>query len=359
MNVDQEKFEDRGDSDFKQRQGANQKRSIMQKEMEQKRKLGIKPTDTSVDLANAVSRDVLGKVLAEQPAKISTQKDNSELDTNVDDEENDKDEPFNHEDEKRIKTMQALNPRIVKTRELKNYRSREDIKEEIFLLINEIATHKLNLYKTLIAIEEGKKENREKLKNFMRNLGTKGVIKGFVPFDANHSPLRSGRAIAQNVPTEKQQQFNLIPPSKLTPDQQEEAERRAAHLQGRLERGEISSDMAMASDAEDLRQAHYGLHEEVTENSESLSEANRNIMRQGRTNVVRVRIRKGKVQRRRRVSAVKGYTIRGGKLKRMSMQERIRRKRGQRRGKIKRKAKMARALMKRRRSMRRRAALGV
>jgi len=234
---------------------------------------------------------------------------------------------------------------------------RSNVKEELIKSLNELATHKLDLFKKIIALEEGNKENKEKLRNFMRNVGTKGAIKGFVPFDMNHSPLRSGRKIARNEPTEKQQQFNLIPRSKLTPDQQAEAESRSARLQKRLERGEINSDMAIAADAETLRQAHYGLHEEA----EQLDEAKRNpnIMRQGRTKVVKARVRGGKVQRRKRLSAVKGYTIRGGKLKRMSMQERLRRKRAQRRAKVKRRAKMARALMRRKRSMRRRASLGV
>jgi hypothetical protein len=67
---------------------------------------------------------------------------------------------------------------------------------------------------------------------------------------------------------------------------------------------------------------------------------------------IRVRIRNGKVQRNVKKSGVKGYTLRGGHLIRMSTTERMHRKRGARRGKIKRRAKMARALMKRRRSLR-------
>jgi len=68
---------------------------------------------------------------------------------------------------------------------------------------------------------------------------------------------------------------------------------------------------------------------------------------------IRVRIRNGKVQRNRRASGVKGFTLRGGRLIRMTTQERLHRKRGQRRGKVKRRAKLARALIKRRRSLRR------
>ena len=85
--------------------------------------------------------------------------------------------------------------------------------------------------------------------------------------------------------------------------------------------------------------------------SEYLTEAQR-IKR------IRVRIRGGKVQRNVKKSGIKGYTLRGGRLVRMSVQEKLHRKRGARKGKIKRRAKMARALMKRRRSLRRLASLG-
>jgi len=88
-------------------------------------------------------------------------------------------------------------------------------------------------------------------------------------------------------------------------------------------------------------------------------EANRNVIKQGRTKIIRARVRGGKVQRRKKFSAVKGYTIRGGKLTRMTPAEKRKRKIGARRAKLKRKAKMARALMKRKRSLRKRAALGL
>ena len=86
---------------------------------------------------------------------------------------------------------------------------------------------------------------------------------------------------------------------------------------------------------------------------------NRNVQKMGRTKIVRARVRGGKVQRRKKVSAVKGYTIRGGKLTRMPSSERIKRKISQRKAKIKRKAKAARALIKRKRSLRKRKALGL
>ena len=356
MNLEEQKFEDRGESDFEQRRGANLEKIMAQKEKSQKKKLGIKPTDTSIDVSNAVTRDVLGKVLSEEMPKQELVGQTAQED-DEDETEEKENKTFNHEEEKRIKMMQLLNPRIVKSHELKNYMSREDIKEEVYATLNQLASHKLDLVKKLIALEEGKQENKEKLRNFTRQVGTKGAIKGFVPFDMNHSPLRSGRAILRNEPTEKQQRFNLVPRPTLSPEQ--EAEKETARLQRRLERGEINPDEAAAAAAEELRQGHYSLHEETEQLEEGAPKRNPNVMQQGRTKVVKARVRGGKVQRRKRLSAVKGYTIRGGKLKRMSMQERLRRKRAQRRAKVKRRAKQARALMKRKRSMRRRASLGL
>jgi len=92
-------------------------------------------------------------------------------------------------------------------------------------------------------------------------------------------------------------------------------------------------------------------NEEIELTEEELEEA--------RIKIIRARIRGGKLQRRKKVSNVPGYTFRGGKMTRMSPQERRKRRMGQRRGKIKRKAKLQRALMKRKRSMRRRAAMGI
>jgi len=87
--------------------------------------------------------------------------------------------------------------------------------------------------------------------------------------------------------------------------------------------------------------------------------AEANVQRMGRKKLIRARVRGGKVQRRKVVSAVKGYTIRGGKLKRMTSAERLRRRISQRKGKLKRRAKLARALIKRKRSLRKRASLGL
>ena len=84
-----------------------------------------------------------------------------------------------------------------------------------------------------------------------------------------------------------------------------------------------------------------------------------NVLRMGRTKMVKVRIRKGKIQRRKKFSAVKGYTIRGGKLTRMMPAERRHRKISARKSKFKRRAKLKTALRKRRISLRKRTALGL
>jgi hypothetical protein len=84
-----------------------------------------------------------------------------------------------------------------------------------------------------------------------------------------------------------------------------------------------------------------------------------NIQRMGRMKLVRVRIRKGKVQRRKKVSAVKGFTMRGGRMIRMSPMERRHRKMAARRSKFKRRAKLGQALRKRKMSLRRRSSMGL
>jgi len=84
-----------------------------------------------------------------------------------------------------------------------------------------------------------------------------------------------------------------------------------------------------------------------------------NVLRMGRTKMVKVRIRKGKIQRRKKVSAIKGYTIRGGKMTRMTPMERRHRKMGAKRSKFKRRAKLRQSLRKRRMSLRKRSAMGL
>jgi hypothetical protein len=97
----------------------------------------------------------------------------------------------------------------------------------------------------------------------------------------------------------------------------------------------------------------------VIEESEKLGLDEANILKMGRTKLVRVRIRAGKVQRRKKFSSVPGYTIRGGKVVRMSSQERRHRKMGARRAKIKLRSKKNQILRKRKISLRKRKAMGV
>lgn len=99
------------------------------------------------------------------------------------------------------------------------------------------------------------------------------------------------------------------------------------------------------------------LIEEDTEEPQELDEGN--VQKQGRIKLIKVRIRGGKVQRRVKKSAVKGFTLKGGKLKRITFSQKLKMKRVQKRAAIKRRAKMARAIMKRKKSMRRLKALGV
>lgn len=95
---------------------------------------------------------------------------------------------------------------------------------------------------------------------------------------------------------------------------------------------------------------------EMTNEMFEIDEAN--VQKVGRMKLIRVRIRGGKIQRRKKVSAVKGFTMRGGKLTRMSSQERRNRKMAANKAKFKRRSKMRQSVVKRQRSLRRRKAMG-
>lgn len=83
------------------------------------------------------------------------------------------------------------------------------------------------------------------------------------------------------------------------------------------------------------------------------------VVSEARIRIIKARIRNGKVQRRKKVSNVSGYTLRSGQLTKMSPAERRKRKLGARRAKIKRRAKMSRSLMKRKKSLMRRKSMGL
>ena len=71
------------------------------------------------------------------------------------------------------------------------------------------------------------------------------------------------------------------------------------------------------------------------------------------------RIRNGVVQRRHAVSATPGYKIIGGKLVRMSSQEKMHRRISQRKAAMKRRPKLAVALRKRAKSIKKRFSTGI
>jgi hypothetical protein len=96
---------------------------------------------------------------------------------------------------------------------------------------------------------------------------------------------------------------------------------------------------------------------ESIEESEALTEAD--VMRRGRITLIRRRIRKGKLQRNIKKSAIKGYTIKQGKMTRIPASQRIRMRMKARRAAIKRRGKLQQALRKRKISMRKRKAMGI
>jgi hypothetical protein len=91
-----------------------------------------------------------------------------------------------------------------------------------------------------------------------------------------------------------------------------------------------------------------------------ITEANAaNVYQMGREKKIRLRIRKGKTQRRITKSSVPGYVFRGGKLTRMLPQERRHRKLAQRTAKFKRRSELRQSIRKRKVALRKRKALGV
>lgn len=130
-------------------------------------------------------------------------------------------------------------------------------------------------------------------------------------------------------------------------------------LSGNLERAkEIMEERLEEIANQKLNELKKEIAKEEYENMGiELDEAN--IQKMGRTKLIRIRIRGGKVQRRKKLSSVPGYTIRGGRMVRMSSQERRKRRLGARRAKIKRRGKLSQILRKRRMSLRKRKAMGV
>lgn len=122
---------------------------------------------------------------------------------------------------------------------------------------------------------------------------------------------------------------------------------------------EAEEDEADEEDKEDVKEEQSPhdtrmgrlKNEVLEEDDEDLSEA--------RINIVKARIRGGKIQRRKRVSNVPGMTLRGGKLTRMSPTERRKRKLGARKAARKSRGKKSQMLRKRKLSLMKRSRLGV
>lgn len=430
----EEKFEDRYGSDFEEGQGASEEKL-------QNRKYGIKSSDSLFDKIKKMKQK--GE-LKEEDSAPKQEPDNEE------DDEDKKDEKISDaENEKRIEMMQYMNPRILKSKDKKQYMTRANIQEDIIARLNELASHKLDLFKAAIALNIPRELDEErkpkvvpfvgygnepgwkasnpytkkvqyfgsKFKDKAIEFANKGAPQSAAEIVADHETLHKLNEEAEQLDNEHptavikfasdaHEQWRMgfdpertgkerikknsdgsegninVPFHELHPDWQKE--NLAAGYAARDALLAHPNDIEKASEhvhnewMKRNPKADYNAHQHVPYNDLpedekqkdrdhvikmqgliSLSEANRNVMRQGRTSVVKVRIRGGKVQRRKRISAVKGYTMRGGKLKRMTAQERMRRKRSQRRAAVKRRAKQARALMRRKRSMRRRSSLGL
>ena len=115
-----------------------------------------------------------------------------------------------------------------------------------------------------------------------------------------------------------------------------------------------------------LQEAKRYVAEDMLEEVEELDEAgNANIIKMGRINKIRRRVRrnaKGKivVQKNVRKSGIKGYRISGNTVRRIPATARLKKARLLKRSwKTTRKAKLRRTLLKRKMSMRRRSSLGL
>lgn len=113
----------------------------------------------------------------------------------------------------------------------------------------------------------------------------------------------------------------------------------------------LKMDVLEANDADEKMDKEDDGEDKKDDKEEGLSEA--------RINIVKARIRGGKIQRRKKVANVPGMTLRGGKLTRMSPAERRRRKLGAKKAARKSRAKQTQMLRKRRMSLMKRQRLGL
>ena len=113
----------------------------------------------------------------------------------------------------------------------------------------------------------------------------------------------------------------------------------------------LKMDVLEAKDEDEEMDKEDDDEDQKDDKEEGISEA--------RINIVKARIRGGKIQRRKKVSNVAGMTMRGGKLTRMSPSERRRRKLGAKKAARKSRAKKSQMLRKRKMSLMKRSRLGL
>ena len=101
------------------------------------------------------------------------------------------------------------------------------------------------------------------------------------------------------------------------------------------------------------------LKSKVAKDFDVVSIAEAGVYKMGREKDIRIRIRRGKLQRNVIKSATAGYVYRGGKLVRMTPMERRHRRMAARTAKYKRRQGMQQSIRKRKVALRRRKALGV
>lgn len=175
------------------------------------------------------------------------------------------------------------------------------------------------------------------------------------PTEIHNGPAPKGQRVNRDDKDDKQPpNTTVVPKNNLKEEELEEKRGLWDNIHAKRNRIKRGSGERMRKPGSEGAPSEKDLKNSQTEEvlkEEELDEA--------RINIVKARIRGGKIQRRKRVSNVPGMTLRGGTLKRMSAAERRRRKMGARKGKAKRRAKLSRSLMKRKRSLQRRKSLGL
>jgi len=83
------------------------------------------------------------------------------------------------------------------------------------------------------------------------------------------------------------------------------------------------------------------------------------VIEEGRFKIVRAKVRNGKILRRHKEAAMDGFTMRGGKVTKMSPTERRKRRLSQRKGARKRKAKRVQTRVNTKKALRKRRSMGI